>query len=322
MTATVFIGFAAGILLTPLAMGQPKPQVVYGPMGEIGSANLPGAKIGPNDLLAVSVYDAPELTRTVRVTNEGFIRLPMLKKPLRALGLVPNEMELQIASALRDEGILVDPIVAVTVAEYHSRPISVVGSVRKPVTFQAAGPLTLLEAIGRAEGLTDDAGPEILVSRPDVNNPATKQLVARIDIRELIDKARPELNLALTGGEEIRVPEARKVYVAGNVKKPGPIPVREGSPVTVMKALAISEGLTPYYRKTIYILRPNGDAPRQEIPVELSKLLDRKTQDVPLMPDDILYIPDNNAKRVAVNILDKATVFSLSTVSGVLIWRR
>lgn len=320
---TFLVFSAAAFGLTPLlAQQQTIGKSPYGPMADIGLTNLPGQKIGPNDLVAVSVYDSPELTRTARISSEGFLRLPMLKEPLKATGLLPSELETVVADALKEAGILVDPVVTVTVVEYNSRPISVVGSVKKPITFQATGNVTLLEALGRAEGLAEDAGPSILVSRPDESNPLVKQLVARIDVRDLIDKAKSDLNMQLFGGEEIRVPEAKKIFVAGNVKKPGGILVREGKPITVLQALAMSEGLTPYYRKTIFILRPDEGGQKQEIPIELSKVLDRKAEDVELQADDILYVPDNNGKRVAVNILDKATGFALGTVSGVLIWRQ
>lgn len=290
--------------------------------GEAGFSNLPGQKIGPNDLIAVSVYDSPELTRTARLTADGLLRLPMLKEPLKASGLLPSDVEVLIADALKRDGILVDPVVTVTIVEYSSRPINVVGAVKRPITFQATGNVTLLEAIGRAEGLAENAGPSILISRADDSNPLQKNLVARMDVRDLIDKAKPELNIPLYGGEEIRVPEAKKIFVAGNVKKPGGILVKEGKPITVLQALAMSEGLTPYYKKTIFILRPNEDGPKREIPIELPKILDRKSEDVELQPEDILYVPDNNRKRVTIAILDKATSFSLATISGVLIWRQ
>ena len=73
--------------------------------------NLPAQKIGPNDLIAVSVYDAPELTRTVRVSAEGMIRLPMVKRQLHAEGLMPSELESAIAEELKTEELLVDPAV-------------------------------------------------------------------------------------------------------------------------------------------------------------------------------------------------------------------
>src|SRR5712692_1771319 len=97
---------------------------------EAAAVNLPAQKIGADDLVAISVYDSPELTRTVRVSGEGQIRLPMLHKTIQAAGLVPGELETAIVQALRAEQILVDPVVTVTVAEYRSRPISVVGAVK------------------------------------------------------------------------------------------------------------------------------------------------------------------------------------------------
>src|SRR5919198_5161826 len=105
---------------------------------EAGVASLPAQRIGPNDLVAVSVYDSPELTRTVRVGPDGMIRLPMLKRRIQADGLLPGALEAAIAEALRAEELIVDPVVTVTIAEYRSRPVSVAGAVRHPITFQAA----------------------------------------------------------------------------------------------------------------------------------------------------------------------------------------
>jgi polysaccharide biosynthesis/export protein len=131
---------------------------------EIG-ANLPAQPVGPNDLIAVSVYDAPELSRTIRVGADGYFRLPMLKQRIKANGLYPSELESAIIAALRAEDILVNPFVTVTIAQYHSRPISVAGAVKMPLVFQAESPVTLLEAVSRAQGLREDAGREILLSR-------------------------------------------------------------------------------------------------------------------------------------------------------------
>ena len=144
--------------------------------------NLPAQKIGANDLLLITVSDSPELTRTFRVDPTGSLDLPLINRAIRAAGFMPAELERAIAKLLKDADLLVDPIVRVTVAEYHSRPISVAGAVRKPLTFQAIGGVTLLEAITRAEGLSDAAGGEILVSRPGETTPIT-----RISVRRLMD---------------------------------------------------------------------------------------------------------------------------------------
>ena len=231
------------------------------PLDPIGSANLPAQRIGANDLVAISVYDSPEFTRTVRVGSDGFIRLPMLKQRIKAQDLMPGELETTIAEALKAEQLIVDPFVTVTVAEYNSHPISVAGAVKQPLTFQATGPVTLLEAITRAGGLSAEAGPEILVSRnQSAPTGASTALVQRILVKGLIDRADPALNVVLTGGEEVRVPEGGKVYVIGNVKLPGAYPVGDGTESSVLKMLAVSQGLTPYATKEAYIYRREGNA--------------------------------------------------------------
>jgi polysaccharide export outer membrane protein len=287
-----------------------------------GSGNLPLQKIGPNDLVALSVYQAPELTRTVRVSSEGRLRLPMVKQTIRAEGLLPSELEAAVAEALINEQILVDPVVTVSIVEYHSRPISVAGAVKKPTTFQAIGTVTLLDAITRSEGLTQDAGPEILVTRrqpgPDGD---LVSLVQRVPVSGLIDAADPELNLRLYGGEEIRVPEAGRIFVVGNVKKPGSYPVKDVSDTTVLKMLALSEGLAPFAGKQAYIYRrEDGTGTKNEIAIQLRQIMDRKAPDVPLQPQDILYIPDNRGRRISLTALERAIAFGTATASGVLIW--
>jgi len=287
-----------------------------------GAGNLPLQKIGPNDLVALSVYQAPEFTRTVRVSSEGRLRLPMVKQTIRAEGLLPSELEQAVAEALRNEQILVDPVVTVSIVEYSSRPISVAGAVRKPTTFQAIGTVTLLDALTRAEGLSQDAGPEILVTRrqpgPDGD---LVSLVQRVPVRGLIDAADSELNLRLYGGEEIRVPEAGRIFVVGNVKKPGSYPVLDVSDTTVLKMLALSEGLSPFAGKQAYVYRrEDGTGTKNEIAIELRKIMDRKAPDVPLQPQDILYIPDNRGRRISLTALERAIAFGTATASGVLIW--
>jgi len=287
-------------------------------------ANLPAQKIRANDLVAVSVYDAPEFTRTIRIGADGHLRLPMLRRRIPVDGLLPAELETAIAEALRAEGILVDPIVTITVAEYHSRPISVAGAVKNPVTFQAIGPVTLLEALTRAGGLSPDAGPEILITRlqpgPDG---APASLTQRIAVKALFDAADPDANLRLSGGEEVRVPEVGKVFVVGNLRKPGAYPVRDLSETTVLKMLALAEGLAPYASKQAFIIRRDDrTGTRHEIPIALRDIMQRKSPDVPLVANDILYVPDNSGRRATVAALDRIIGFGAATASGVLIWRR
>jgi polysaccharide export outer membrane protein len=282
-------------------------------MEEVGKENLPAQRLGADDLIGVSVYDAPEMTRTVRIEADGTIHLPLLKRGVEAAGVFPRQLEAGIAEALQQEQILVDPVVQVTVVEYHSRPVSVMGAVRKPVTFQAVGTVTLLDALARAEGLTNDAGAEILLTR-------AMDLIERISVKRLIKDADPAVNFALHGGEEIRVPEAGKIFVVGNVRKPGAFPVRDAGDNSVLKMIALSEGLLPFAAKLAYVYRRDESGAKQEIPIELDKILQRKAVDVPLEVDDLLYIPDSKGKRNVMSVIDRMTTFGASTASGLLIW--
>jgi polysaccharide export outer membrane protein len=288
------------------------------------TSNLPVERVGIDDLLGISVYDSPELTRTVRVGYDGAIRLPMVKQRIVVVGLYPADLETAIAAELVKEQILVDPIVTVSVVEYRSRPISVVGAVKAPLTFQATGTVTLLDAIARAGGLADDAGLEILVSssQPEPGGPAGKAatLVQRVPVKGLISATDLALNLSLHGGEEIRVPEAGRIFVVGDVKKPGAFPLTDGAESSVLKALALSEGLAPYAANTAYIYRTEGGTGgKSEIPIELRKMIERKAPDVPLMANDIVYIPDNSSRRNTLGAL-KASLLIGTGLGGALIY--
>ena len=158
-------------------------------------ANLPAQVIGANDLLLMSVYGMPELTRTVRVDPDGTVRLPMVQERIPAAGVMPAELESRIAQALVASNVLVDPVVSIAISEFHSRPIQVIGAVKNPVTFQSMGRTTLLDALTRAQGLTEDAGEEILVTR-QVGTEGQRESdlqPQRIPVRKLIERTDPHL---------------------------------------------------------------------------------------------------------------------------------
>jgi polysaccharide export outer membrane protein len=279
-------------------------------------SNLPAQPIGPDDLIAVTVYDSPELSRMIRVSADGTLRMPMLKQKIHAQGKMPSDLETSIAEALKAEGILVDPVVSVSISEYRSRPISVAGEVKAPVTFQALPGMTLLDAITRAGGLSEEAGSDIIVTRSTKDQDGQiHEINQRIPTKGLLDASDPSLNIALSGGEQIRVPPAGRIYVVGNVKVPGAVKVHETNDATVFKAIAMSQGLMPFTQKVAYIYRKEaGQAGEDGIPVQLSDIMHRKAPDVPLQANDILYIPENGAQRVTVEVL-KASV-GVVTVMG------
>jgi len=269
------------------------------------TTNLPAQKIGVDDLLLIRVYDSPDLTRTVRVSQDGTIRLPMLKATIPVIGLLPVEIEKAVADSLKRDGLLVDPFVTVSVSEYHSRPISVNGAVKTPVIFQAVGKVRLLDALARANGLAPEAGGEIIVTRP--NGDTGVQSVTRVPVKALYEGSDPQLNLTLLGDEEIRVPSVGSVVVTGNVREPGVYPVQDAGTTTVLTAIAQAKGLGDFQPKLVYILRPDDQGTRHEIEVDLQSILKRKKEDVVLQAKDMLYIPTNNRAKVTQQVITALT---------------
>ncbi len=294
------------------------------PIGASQSVNnhdvRPQQRVGANDLIAVAIYQADELSLQVRIAEDGGLRLPMLPATLPATGLFPVDLEKVIAAAYVKEGILVNPVVTVSVLEYASKPVSVIGAVKQPVTFHADQPVTLLEAITRAGGFSDDAGSYLLLSVKTDNPEDGAVLTERILISDLLESGSATAGVRLRGGEEIRVPEAGKIYVVGNVKKPGSFRIPNDHETTVLKALAMSEGLLPNAMKEAYIYRKAHDGSKAEVPINLKDLLARKTADISLLRDDVLYIPESGKRKATMGAMEKALAFGSATISGMLIW--
>jgi polysaccharide export outer membrane protein len=285
-----------------------------------GQTQLPAHKIHADDLVGISVYGEPDFTRALRVGVDGTIRLPLLKDKIKADGLMPEQLEQAIVEALKAEELLIDPFVTVTVAEYHSLPISVAGAVKSPVTFfPLEKKTTLLEAITRAGGLSPEAGIEILITGLASASDAAP-LMRRVPVKSLIDATDPESNLVLEGGEEIRVPEAGRIYVVGNVKRPGQFPLLDPSGTSsVLKALALSEGVEPYATYEAYIYRREaGIASPNEIQVDLRKIMDRKSPDVTLLANDVLYVPDAHKRRATISALKAVLTVGTVAVSALI----
>jgi polysaccharide export outer membrane protein len=121
--------------------------------------------IGSGDLLSISVFDVPELTKDVRVSQNGTISMPLVPTRLHVSGLTEVQAEQMIADVLESNGLVTHPEVGVSVKEHRSRPITIVGAVQHPMVYEADGGVTLLEALAEAGGITNDAGDTIIVTR-------------------------------------------------------------------------------------------------------------------------------------------------------------
>jgi protein involved in polysaccharide export with SLBB domain len=121
--------------------------------------------IGNGDLVSIAVFDVPELTREVRVSQSGTISIPLVPTRLHISGLTEMQAERMIADVLQANGLVSHPEVGVMVKEHKSRPITVVGAVQHPMVYEADSSVSLLEVLAGAGGVSNDAGDTIIVTR-------------------------------------------------------------------------------------------------------------------------------------------------------------
>jgi polysaccharide export outer membrane protein len=260
--------------------------------------------LGPGDVLTIMIADSPELSGKYRVGNDGRLSIPQVPTPIEAKGLTSAQLSKKIGDALKAAELLKDPVVNVFVEEYHSRYVTVVGAVAKPAVYPLDRPTTLLETLSLAGGLTPQAGNQLTLthSSRSSENPATSagQSSRTIDLAKLMQGKDPSLNIEVRPGDVIHVSQAPIVYVVGAVSKPGGFVVQNPeSGMTVLQALAMAEGLQPAAarNRTVLIHRSAEGKERQEVPIDLGKLMAGKTRDQYLQPNDILFVPESGTKK-------------------------
>ena len=129
--------------------------------------------IGRGDVIALEVFEVQELTRDVRVSQTGSIGIPLIPVRLQIAGLTEIQAEQKIAEVLEANGIVSHPRVSVSVKERKSKPITIVGAVSHPMVYQAERPVTILEVLAEAGGISNDAGDTIIITRPDQSAPGS-----------------------------------------------------------------------------------------------------------------------------------------------------
>lgn len=277
-------------------------------------------RVGPEDLLNVTVLDAPEFSRQVRVNAEGVLRLPLVKQSIPASGKTAAEMEQTIARVLVEEGLLREPSVSVTVREFQSKPVTVTGAVRAPLVFQALRPLPLSEALARAGGVSELAGPEIAITVPPSDGRPGKEL--RVSVHGLLRTGDPQTNPMLYGGEEVRVLPAGRVYIIGGVMRPGPVLLSDDRPLNLLQAVSLAGGPTLTAGRKAYLLRSSETgSQRQEIAFDLKRVMKQQEKNLVLVANDVIFVPDSQLKRATQGGATAAATSFMYSVVGVLLWR-
>jgi polysaccharide export outer membrane protein len=257
-------------------------------------------RIGPGDVLDVRIYNRPQLSRDgVRVEGNGMIRMPLIEGDIKAACLTEGELAKEISTryARYYKNLQVD----VFIKEYQSQQVAVIGAVNDQSRFKLQRRIRLLELLTFAKGPSTKAGQTINVVHSSASSPCKKveeSDAAVFSSYKLSDvlQGDPKSNPYLEAGDIVTVPEADQVYVVGNVFMPITIPLRE--PVTLTRAIAMAGGLKQDTQKDkIRVLRQEPGTPvRKEITVDLSAIEKKRSEDLALLPNDIIDVPTSAGK--------------------------
>ncbi|MGA1794815.1 MAG: SLBB domain-containing protein [bacterium] len=249
--------------------------------------------IGPQDRLKIEVWDNSDLTREVSVSLMGTFTFPLIGE-VRAEGLTTDQVRRELVRLLAD-GYLIDPQVTVTISDYRSKQVNILGEVKEPGTYPYTKKTSLIEMISLAGGLTEEAGPDAFILRSGQELPAGLPGVGaagpsdsdpnfsmkRVDLHELL-QAGENIYFLLQEDDTIYIPRADFYYVLGEVNRPGRYKLEKDT--TVLKAITTAGGNTKKANlKRITVVR-EIDGKEGELPVDLFQ---------PIQPDDIIRVPES-----------------------------
>ncbi|MGC2172649.1 MAG: polysaccharide biosynthesis/export family protein [Candidatus Sulfotelmatobacter sp.] len=248
-------------------------------------------KLGPGDLLEVSVYNVPELTTKVRVGNSGDIYLPLIDY-VHVGGLTVEEAQALIQKRLEDGNFVRGAHVTIFVDESASQGVTILGEVLKPGIYPALGNRKLYDMISAAGGFTATAGRKVsIIRKHNQAGPITVNLP-----RDLADDLKD--NLEIFPGDTITVPRAPIVYVVGDVGHPTGLLIDNGS-LSVLQALALAGGTNHTAKMSATCIIRKGSTGMTEMRVPLKKMLEAKAPDINLQADDILFVPLSGVRYAA-----------------------
>jgi polysaccharide export outer membrane protein len=264
---------------------------------------------GPGDLLDIRFFEVEDLDTQAPISAAGQISLPLVGA-VSVGGLTTAEIEDRLEAMYRED-VIKEPQISVSVAEFQSQPVTVIGAVREPGAYQLRGERRLLELLAMAGGLDEEVGGGIKLQRGSDE-------VITVSIGELLARPGPLTNILIKPHDIVEVERAGVVYVVGAVEKAGGFPVRDQRPMTVLRALSLAQGLSQFSSpQNAMVIRDLG-AERREIPVALKDILRGRGEDVVLEMDDILWVPDSRAKSV----LNRGVEAAIQMATGIVVWRR
>jgi polysaccharide export outer membrane protein len=308
------VGFASALLSAQI---QP-PSTAPAPSGYV---------LGPDDQISIRVLQAPELIdKPVRIDSNGYIDLPYIGR-VKAAGSTPETLKKELK--VKFQAIVRDPELSVSIDEFRSQPVSVIGAVNTPGVVQIRGRKSLLEVLSLAGGLRQDSGNTITVTRQqeygalglrgEASDASGRYLTAKVDLSSLMEGRTPYANVQIQPNDVVAVSRAHMVYVLGDVSKAGGFVLSERDGVSILEALALGGGAnrTAALRSARILRASAGEPHRNEVTVDIQKILDGKERDWQLNADDVLFVPSSTMKRVSARALEAA----LQIGTGLAIWR-
>jgi polysaccharide export outer membrane protein len=313
--------------------------------------------IGPGDLVNVQVFDVPEMSRELRVSQTGTIGMPLVPVRLHISGLTETQTEQKITEVLEANGLISHPEVSVTVKEKKSRPITIVGAVAHPQVYEADRQVTLIDVLAQAGGITPDAADHVIVTRPERDNsqdaadaapqdtapsvsasdappaaqgsdkpsaeppqiPPPVVNTITVNLSQILEAGDMVNNVIIQPGDVVTVPHAGIVYVLGAVPRPGGYTVtNDRAQLSTLKVLSLAGGLERTAKSDrAVIVRKDATGKQQEVDVDLKKIMKFEAEDVQLRPSDILFVPRSAGKQAAIRAAELATAIG----TGLLIYR-
>lgn len=267
---------ASSLSSTPRAPSLPRPQ---------------DYRVGPKDVLRITVYREAELSGEFAVAGNGAINYPLLGR-VPVEGQTISQIE-SILETLLAKDYLLNPSLSVKVAEYRSQQVQLLGAVRKPGTYALRGPTTVLEIISEGGGVDPgEGGSKVVVLRRRSGREEDDQFFT-VDLNVLLKGADLSENLVLHGNDTVFVPRADTIFVFGQVKSPGPYKIMDRQ-VTLAEAISMAGGLTRIASANrTRVIRFEGGAERV-ITVPLDDILKGdKSKDIRLVAEDIVFVPES-----------------------------
>ncbi|HEV2576396.1 MAG TPA: polysaccharide biosynthesis/export family protein [Acidobacteriaceae bacterium] len=247
--------------------------------------------LSPGDLISIHVFEQSDYSPDVRLSAQGTVVLPLIGT-VQLSGLTLTQAEQLVEERLKDAGIYRNPQVTIQLTQGPNQEATVAGEVHAVVPI--VGSRRLLDVLSVAGGLPATASHVITISRPGVAQPLVVDLGT--------DPLRSSLaNIPIFPGDTIIVSRIGVVYMVGDFKAPGTIPLTQYSPLTLMQATALTGGLA-YQGKynDVRLIRTVGDH-RTVVKVDIQRILHGKDPDPILQPNDIVFLPDDFLKSFIAN---------------------